>query len=287
MVSTGSTTWRTVPAGRRRVAGVCLGLLLLVLTGCGQPGVLTTAPTVGPTYDGPMDVAAARTLECDHEPSHRGRGDYGDGGLETVQGTPAEALENYLSEEGWLSQLPGEGYRVEREDGDRVLMSYDVDGRTRIAFMAADGIRDFNGDVGWGIDTWAQCDPAELPATVTDALGIGVWTDGTGARVPTAKVRSFHGAEHCDWQDITFVTLGPERDGDQYVRDVHGELAEVLRSTYAAPVELPDGATDTGLQRDGRRLWLAPGHDAAYLVSVDDPADVERWPAAKEPIYCM
>jgi hypothetical protein len=261
--------------------------VLLVVAGCGQSQVLTTEPTAGTPYVGPMDVPAARTLECDYEVSHDGAGDYADGGLETVQSTPAKALENYLAEEGWLSQLPGEGYRLEREEGDRALLSYDVDGRTRIAFMAADGIRDFNDDVGWGIETWAQCDPAELPATVSDALNIGVWTDGTGARVPTAKIRSFQGAEHCDWQDITFVTLGPMRDGDQYVRDVHGELGEVLRSTYAGAVDLPDGATDTGLQRDGRRLWLGPGHAAAYLVSVDDAGDVERWPAAKEPVYCM
>lgn len=277
MASTGS-------AGRWRAAGGCLALL--AVAGCGPAEVPTTGPAVAPPYDGPMDVPAAKTLECDFEPSARGAGDYVDGGLETVQETPTEALETYLAEEGWLRQLPGEGYRVERKGGDRALLSYDVDGRTRIAFIAADGIRDFDDDVGWGIETWAQCDPAELPGAVSDALNIGVWTDGTGARVPTYTIRSFQGAEHCDWQDITFVTLGPERDGDQYVRDVHDELGEGLRSTYAAAVALPDGATDTGLQRDGRRLWLAPGHDAAYLVSVDDNGDVERWPAAKEPIAC-
>ena len=34
-------------------------------------------------------------------------------------------------------------------------------------------------------------------------------------------------------------------------------------------------------------LWLQPGRpDAAYLVSVDDPKDVERWPAAKDGVGC-
>jgi hypothetical protein len=277
--------------------------LMVLAAGCGSSTVVTEGDPVAAPYDGPMSVsadpgdetrpvmkragAAALALECDWRPAEGGAGDYVDGGLESVQSSAVKALENYLGEEGGLSGLPTEGYRVEREDADRVLLSYDVDERTKVAFIAADGIRDFNDDVGWGIETWAACDAFELPADVSDALGIGVWTDGTGGRVPTAKIRSFQGAEHCDWQDITFVTLGPERDGDQYVRDVDGVLAEVLRSTYAAGVELPDGATDTGLQRDGRRLWLAPGHDAAYLVSVDDAADVERWPAAKEPIYCM
>ena len=282
MVSTGST-------GRWWVAGPCLALLLVA--GCGPATtpspVGSSAPPPPTPYDGVLTAGAEGALECDRQPTKQGAGDYVDGGLESVQDTAAAALENYLVEEGWLSQLPAEGYRAEREDGDRVLLSYDVDGRTKIAFVAADGIRDFNDDVGWGIESWAQCDPSEWPPGVTDALGIGVWTDGTGARVPTAKIRSFQGAEHCDWQDITFVVLGPERDGDQYVRDVHGELDEVLRSSYAAAVRLPDGATDTGLVRNGRRLWLAPGHDAAYLVSLDDAGDVERWPAADEPIYCM
>jgi hypothetical protein len=40
------------------------------------------------------------------------------------------------------------------------------------------------------------------------------------------------------------------------------------------------------LRRDGRQLWIGPGQEAAYLVSLDDAQDVERWPAAKRPIRC-
>ncbi|MGZ5417617.1 MAG: hypothetical protein ACXWDI_10580 [Nocardioides sp.] len=258
-------------------------------------------PVAAP-YDGPLSVsadpgdetrpvmkragAAGLALECDWQPVNGGAGDYVDGGLYEVQDSPAMALATYLDAEAWAYQLPVEGYRVEREDEDRVLFSYDVDERTTIAFIAADGMRDWNDGEGWGIESWAQCDPFELPADVTDALGIGVWTDDSGARVPTPRIRSFQGAEHCDWQDITFVTLGPRRDGEQFVRDTTGELDQLMRSTYDGSAKLPDDATDTGLQRDGRQLWLDPGHGAAYLVRVDDPADVERWPAAREPIYC-
>ena len=284
----------------RRV--LVVGVMVLA-AGCGTSSVVTEGEPVAAPYDGPMSApadpgdesrpvmkragAAALALECDWQPTNGGAGDYVDGGLESVQGTPAQALENWLEQEAGAFQLPADGYRVEREDDGRVLFSYDVDERTRIAFIAADGLRDYNDDEGWGIEAWAQCDPFELPAEVTDALGIGVWTDSTGARVPTPKIRSFQGAEHCDWQEITFVTLGPKRDREQYVRDTADELDRLLRSTYAASVDLPDDATDTGLQRDGRQLWLGRSHDAAYLVSVDDPTDVERWPAAREPVYCM
>lgn len=192
-----------------------------------------------------------------------------------------------MDKEAWAYQVPETGYRVEREDGDRMLLSYDVDEQTKSAFIAADGIRDYNDDEGWGVESWAQCDPAELPAGVTDALGIVVWENASGKRVPVAEVQSFQGAEHCDWQGITFLNLGPEDDADQYVRNIDGELADSLRTTYDAEAALPESATDTGLRRDGRQLWLGLSHEAAYLVSLADPRNVERWPAAKQPVYCM
>ncbi len=80
-----------------------------------------------------------------------------------------------------------------------LLLSY-VGELTKIAFIAADGIRNYNGDEAWGIESWVKCDPAELPADVTEDLEIGVWEDSAGARVPVTRIRSFQGAEHCDWQ---------------------------------------------------------------------------------------
>lgn len=277
-----------------------LALAAVALAGCGQGVVAGTAPDPGVApYDGPMHVpvthqdhasvrersgAAARALECEHEPYLGGTGDY-DSGLTTVQGAPEDALADFFAEE-WFSSLPAEGYRVEREDDGRVLLSYDVAGRTRVAFVVADGTRDFTGDVGWGVETWAQCDPAELPAEVTDGLGIGVWHDESGARVPVTRVRSGPGPEHCDWQDITFLDLGTGRDTRQFLRDVDGELADLLVTTFDPDATLPRDARDTGLSREGRHLWLAADGTAAYLVDTDDPDHVERWPASAEPIAC-
>jgi hypothetical protein len=148
-------------------------------------------------------------------------------------------------------------------------------------------MRDYDDDQGWGIETWAQCDPSELPARVTDALGIEVWKDASGRRVAVAKVQSVPGPEHCDWQDITFLHVGPGDPPDQYLRDAEGELQELLRTTFDANATLPERAEDTGFHHDGRRLWLDPRGMAAYLVALDDPDDVERWPAAKDRIGCM
>jgi hypothetical protein len=163
------------------------------------------------------------------------------------------------------------------------LLSYDAGERTKVAIVLADGIHDYKDDTGWGVVAWAQCDPAELPAAVSDELGIGVWEDDSGQRLPSSRVRSRQGPEHCDWQAITFLLVGPgDARSDWYVRDTAGELAQWLNGRFEADAAVPKDATDTGWQRDGRRLWLAA--DAAYLV--DGNGSAERWPKATEPIMC-
>jgi hypothetical protein len=42
-----------------------------------------------------------------------------------------------------------------------------------------------------------------------------------------------------------------------------------------------------GNSGSARQLWIGPDQEAAYLVSLDDEQDVERWPAAKQPIRCL
>jgi len=274
--------------------------LVAVLAGCASSSdVVVSGEPPATAYAGPMRLpvdhgdragvlersgAAGQALECAGAPYDGGSGDY-DSGLESVQDSATSALENYFAEEAFL-QIPGEGYRVEREDDGRVLFSYDVDGRTTVALVTADGVRDFNGDEGWGVETWAQCDPSELPAAVTDELGIGVWQDARGARVPVTRIVSYAGPEHCGWQDVTFLVLGGEQRPRQFLRDTSGELRRWLATTFDARTTLPEDATDTGFERDGRRLWLDPAGTAAFLVAVDNPRDVERWPAARDTVTC-
>jgi len=263
-------------------AAVTAVLGMLLLCGCGTATVLSDADPVPSPYDGPM--RAGKALECDGRPYAHGAGDYG-GGLEEVQDDATSALEDYFDSEGWHGRWPDDGYRVERETDDRVLLSWDVDQRTKVAFVLADDITDYLGHRGWGVETWAQCNVAELSEDELDDLGVQIWQDANGHRVPTTEVTSFQGADHCDWQDITFVMLGGERKGRQFLRDVDGELADLTRTTYDGSATLPDDARDTGFQREGRELWVAK--DAAYLVKLSDPSDVERWPApSRGPILC-
>lgn len=265
---------------------IAIPIAVVLFAGCGS-AVVERDRSATPPYDGPLEAGAAvAALECEGEsPYQRGDGVYDDG-LATVQGSAEAALDDYMSESGLSSLMPSDRYAVEREQDGRVLLSYDVESRMKVAMFAADDVRDWNGDEGWGVRAWAQCDPSELPPKVTDDLNIGVWEDESGRRVPVTRIQSFQGAEHCSWTDITFLLVGPEKTADWYVRDTGGDLSELLRTTFASDASLPEGATDTGLRRDDRQLWIAPDEQAAYSVSLDDPQDVERWPAAKQPIRC-
>jgi hypothetical protein len=279
-------TGRVLDRGGRSVR-ILIAIAAVLLVGCGSM-VVDRGRSATPPYDGPLDAGAAvGALECDGKtPYRRGEGVYDDG-LATVQESAEAALDDYMSESGLSFFTPPDGYAVERERGGRVLFSYDVDGRTKVSVLASDGVRDWDGDERWGIRGWAQCDPSELPPDVTDELNIGVWQDESGARVPVTRIQSFQGSEHCSWTDITFLLVGPEKKADWYVRDTSGgDLSELLHTTYDNVEAIPDGATDTGLRRDGRQLWIGPDEEAAYLVSLDDAQDVERWPAAKQPIRC-
>jgi uncharacterized protein YceK len=265
---------------------IAIAIVAVLVAGCGS--VVDRDRSATPPYDGPLDASASvAALECEGEsPYQRGDGVYDDG-LATVQGSAEAALDDYMAESGLSFSTPSDGYAVEREQDGRVLFSYDVEGRTKVSLFAADGVRDWSGDTGWGVRAWALCDPSEFPQDVTDELNIGVWEDESGRRVPVTRVQSFQGAEHCSWTDITFLLVGPEEKAGWYVRDTSGDnFAGLLRTTFANVEAIPAGATDTGVRRDGRQLWIGPDEEAAYLVSLDDARNVERWPAAKQPIGC-
>lgn len=283
---------RSVPA---------LGALALVLCACGsQPTVVLRADPARHPYAGPMRLpvdhsddatvaersgAAGRALECAGAPYDGGGADY-DGGLASTQDSPAKALANLFAEDAFWWQTPEEGYVLERQDDGRALLSYDVDGLTKVAFIAADDVRDWRKHTGWGIETWATCDPSELPPAASDAMNVGIWSDASGARVPATTIRSFQGPAHCGWDDITFLELGKEPTSEEYLRDTQGELADFLTMPSSMAVLLPKDAVDTGYHRDGRVLWTVPDKKAAYLVSQRDVDDVERWPAIAQPIGC-
>ncbi|MFJ3669306.1 hypothetical protein ACIPSE_22915 [Streptomyces sp. NPDC090106] len=274
-------------------------LLIAVAAGCGTgDGDVVVGGTAPATpYDGllhlpvkEVDVddedgraglldsgAAARALECEAEIYTAGGSDpwsEGDGGA-----TPEDGLRAYFAME--QPEVPERGYRVEREEAGRVLYSYDVGGRTKVAVIVA---KDREDRPGWGPETSASCDPAELPASWTDSKGYEVWTDRDGDRVPVAVVSSAVGAAHCDWQSAHFLGLGEGRDARTYARDPQGVLGpETLTGRYDGDATLPAGARDSGYRLDDWRLWLT---DDPARVYVRTPDGVEAWPRVRQGGLC-
>ncbi|GHI03665.1 hypothetical protein [Streptomyces cellostaticus] len=173
---------------------------------------------------------------------------------------------------------PGHGYRVERREADRVLYSFDVNGRTKVAVVVA---KDRKDRPGWGPETNASCDPAELPATFAAAQGWEVWTDRNGRRVPVSRLSSSTGLEHCGRQPARFLDL----DHRTYIRDPEGVLGceGLLTAPYREHVRMPADARDTGYHHRGRHLWLTHDEDTAYVRTADS---VEAWPRAKRGAGC-
>ncbi|MGV9556851.1 hypothetical protein [Streptomyces sp. NPDC003401] len=287
---------------RKGLVGVTV--LAAVAVGCGAgDGDLVVEGTAPATpYGGPLDVpvgeegegnegdgssprallavagAAGRALECEsgifqgNGPDGWGDGDAGD--------TPEDGLRLYFSL--FTPEVPRSGYRVERRERDRVLYSLDVGGRTKVAVVVA---RDQRDRPGWGPETSASCDPAELPAGFTGSGWYEFWTDARGERQPVARIHSSPGPEHCGWQSVRFLTLGRAETATTYVRDPDGVLGTDLSTApYDPDVPLPAGARDTGYRHGEERLWLTDDRGTAYVRT---PDGVEAWPAARDRPACM
>lgn len=273
-------------------------VLLALLSGCGSGAGPVEDPQRTPAagaYDGPMTLpqrfdtadvtkrggAAVRALECATEPAAGGGGNY-DTGPESLQDDAEAALRDFLEAEAAFYAVPDSGYAQERDDGDRVLWSYDVGGRSIVTIVVHDAVADLEGRRGWGVESWAACDPADLPEQVTAELGLEVWSTADGTRVPTSQVRSAAGPEHCDWQSVKFLRVGEGPRERLFLRDPDAVLADVADGSWSARAALPARARDTGWQREGRELWLTP--EAAYVGTRAD--GFERWPAADSGVAC-
>lgn len=247
------------------------------------------------SYDGPLHLAegegrhpragaAGDVVDCDAWGT--GGAFHGDVYSEgATSGSPAGAVETAHGE--GLAPMPRD-LVVAAESEDRVLYVAEVAGRPKAALIVHDGQgSEGAGGDGWYPESWAVCDIVELPADFVEELGYEIWTDADGRIVPTRRLEVLRGPEHCDWQDMTFLSLGRWDDqAPTFVRDPDPEpyLREYLAEPYLPHVTLPAGAVDSGFRRGRDRLWLAPDRSRAYVGTAPD--DVEMWPRMVQPLGC-
>lgn len=266
-------------------------LVLSTLSACGSEGAEPSVTSATPTatqYDGPLVLpegqgrhpragAAGDVVDCT---TWGTGGHYGPGIFQSgaTADNPEKALVNARSEGGWSGVQTG--LVPARREADRALYVVEVDGVLKQAVIVHDGPATKGaGGPGWHIESWATCDFSELPRSFTDSIGLQLWTDGSGSTVPTTKVQSYPGAEHCSWESMTFLNLGK----DDYVRDPDPDLADYFAENFREHATVPTEARDTGFERDGHHLWIAADKSVAYVGAA---VDAEVWPRTVRSLGC-
>lgn len=270
----------------RPVALVLLALALAVAA-CADSQVRAAAPAEN-SYNGPLYVtraaathpgagAAGDIVDCGTwgEGGFSDAAVYGDG---ATADSPDQALE-YARHERIFGGVQ-DGLQIAKRETDRVLYVVEVSDIVKQAVIVHDGpATEGAGGPGWYVESWATCDYSELPREFTDSIGLQIWTDSDGRAVPTTKIESWRGPEHCDWQSMTFLDFGAA----VYVRDPQPDLSEYFADAYEPHAELPSSAVETAYRRDGQQLWLSPDRQRAYLGTA---SNVEVWPRAIKPLGC-
>jgi hypothetical protein len=226
-----------------------------------------------PDAPNPADRAGAadKYIECDQDIWNGGWSD--DFGPPGSADDSADALALFVDED--LFGLPPDGYAATGRDEDRVLYTYTVDDAPKVAVILHDSL------MGWEVETFASCDPAEYDPSDDDQIPLGVWTDVDGNRTPTSVITSLRGAEHCGWESVTYLLY----EDRQYISDPNGVIDVEFVEPFDADTELPTDAIDTGYSREGRSFWISADGSVAYLVSEDR---VEAWPTpdSPDPVWC-
>ena len=227
-------------------------------------------------HGGEIAAEAPDALDCAGPPFRQGHGDY-ESGLEKVTDDARKTVNSYLDQEG--AGLPDLALDEAARHGDTALFTWTEHGAVLAAFVVRDKMVDVEGHHGWGVTSYAVCDPAAWPPAKADEVGLQIWSDADGDPVPTSLVVSQRGPQNCGYEEMTYLQLGPDRE---FYGTPPDDLRPYLATTYATHTRVPADATDTGFQRAGRELWVTG--EAAYIATPD--GDAERWPAPDQPIAC-
>lgn len=271
------------------ICGTTLLLSLVAGGACAARDRVSPAPAATP-YDGPLRVeptappapdvpdrggGAGLAVQCRGEPVGGNRSAPEHPGK--VFPSADDALRDALRSGAFKGAL--REYRKAAESGDRVLYRYEPEGVARHALVAHHG-DSVDGKTGWYVESWARCDPADFPDSVTGPTGMQIWTDAKGERVLTTELYSVRGPDHCGWERMTFL----HRGGDlAYASDPIPELAEYFAEPYQPDLKLPGDAVDSGYRLGDDRLWFSRDGMRAY---VGNPEHVALWPRTVKFLGC-
>ncbi len=217
--------------------------------------------------------AAPRFTECEGSIAYAGESqDVGPTG--EPRGNPLDAIADFT--EMWSVAVPADAFALAGRDEDRLLYVHRVDGRAKIAIVLLDASGSDDGP--WAMDVFAICDVSEFSEVHHDPLE--VWVDAAGERVPTSRLTTFPGAEHCDWEGVIYLSF---EDRIYLGGDVPRELLSYLVAPPENDIALPTDSVDTGYTSGDVALWMSRDESLAYLVA---PDRTNGFSLATEPVWC-
>ncbi len=235
----------------------------------GVEPIRTAAATIQPAPSRVADLAGQ--LDCDGAVADIGGEVEGFGAGQGPSATDPDSALRGLLEYGGFASFPAKGFEPAVVEGHWARHDYLVDGRRKAVAVSSDQLVGLPTDIGWQIAGIRACDPSEFDPADGLTSDQTLWLGAEGAPVPAATIRALPGPGHCGWESAVFLQL----DGDQYIRDPLGVLADHALEPFDLDVALPEGAVDTGYHTsDWHVFTVAPG-DAVYVRT--SAGTFERW----------
>lgn len=218
-------------------------------------------------------VNLAGQLDCDGPVASLG-GEYPEsfGGPDALSHTSDAALGLFLGPSNPFASLPTAGFTRLHAEPRWASFGHLVVGRAKAIILVTDTM----GGPGWHVVGLRACDASEFDPVVPLTFPVTIWTDTSGNRISTEKIRSNPGPGHCGWESAIWLKVADAL----YIRDPQGVMAEWTTTSFAMDAQLPRSAIDSGYRTGESSLWLDPDGDA-YVVSGDR---VERWPRSIDPL---
>jgi uncharacterized metal-binding protein len=136
----------------------------------------------------------------------------------------------------------------------------------------------------------ADLDREDLITNLTSKVRRVVDRDGCPIRTDIASMEAVGPEAHC-FAGLRFATVGTPVGASiaataprTYVRDLAGELGDLVVAELDLDADLPTSAVDTGYSRDGRAIWVDELDDTVLYVV--DPVGVEAWPRLSRGLAC-